>query len=370
MKGHPGIFPGVVALFLLLSLLIAPAQAQAPQPPEPRLPAAESAPGAASAAPPLGAVLDQGDQGGAVTPGEDWQVYYHAATGKARFLTTRSGRPIQQPGLLPAGSTPEAAARNFLGVYGEMFGLRDAAQELKLLKERTLEQEAGYTTRRHYLRFQQLHQGIPILGGELIVQMDADLNVVSVSGELLPDLALGAEPFVGAESARQKALQVVAEEYGLTPDDLQTTAPELWIYNPLLLGAPGLREDSLVWRVEITSRELLPIRELALVDAGRGLVSLHFNQADSAKDRAVYDNENDASYGLPGNGPLREEGDLATGVNDVDNIYDYAGFTHDFYSSRYGRDSLDGKGMKLVSTARYCPSVASCPYNNAFWNGT
>src|SRR3712207_8284295 len=34
-----------------------------------------------------------------------------------------------------------------------------------------------------------------------------------------------------------------------------------------------------------------------------------------------------------------------------------------------GRDSLDGAGMALVSTVRYCPTPSECPYQNAFWDG-
>jgi Zn-dependent metalloprotease len=369
-------FFSIAIIFLLMpGLLSSPAQAQTPPPPDPQLPGAEVTPAPPSEAPSEEGTGDLRGPGGAGAPDEDWQIYSHTTTGKARFLTTRSGNPIQQPGFLPAGSTPEAAARNFLGVYGDLFGLSDSTVELKLIKESNLEQEEGdSTSMRHFVRFQQLYQGTPVLGGELIVQMDADLNVLSVNGEALPGLALETTPFIDAESASQKALQVVAdeyiEEYGVAPDDLQATEPELWIYNPLLLGAPGLREDSLVWRMEVTARELLPIRELVLVDAGRGLVKLHFNQIDAAKDRAIYDNQNNPSYGLPGNGPVREEGDLGTGVADVDNAYDYSGFTYDFYSSRHGRDSIDGKGMKLASTVRYCPSGGPCPYANAFWNGT
>jgi len=365
-------FSIVLVYALLLCLLSGTAQAQ--MPPDPQLPAAEGSPAWEAESPPVGDMSDQGGSSAGALD-EDWQIYSNPATGKARLLTTRSGQSIQQPGFLPAGSTPEAAARSFLGVYGDLFGLSGSPDELKLIKASALEQEeGGGTPLRHFVRFQQLFQGIPVLGGELILQMDADLNVVSVNGELLPDLAVETTPYIDAENARQKAVQAVADEYsaayGVAPEDLQTTDPELWIYNPLMLGAPGLREDMLVWRMEVTAKALTPIRELVLVDAGRGLIELHFSQIDTAKYRAIYDNQNNASYGLPGNGPVREEGDPATVTADVNNAYDYSGFTYDFYSSRHGRDSIDGVGMRLVNTVRYCDPSQPCPYANAFWNGT
>ena len=78
-----------------------------------------------------------------------------------------------------------------------------------------------------------------------------------------------------------------------------------------------------------------------------------------------------ATAGLPGTGPVRIEGQGATGVADVDLAYDYAGDVYNFYLNNHGRDSLDGAGMQLISTVRYCdpdPTTA-CPYDNAFWNG-
>nr|WP_169302681.1 hypothetical protein [Thermobaculum terrenum] len=41
---------------------------------------------------------------------------------------------------------------------------------------------------------------------------------------------------------------------------------------------------------------------------------------------------------------------------------------YDFYYSRFGRDSLDGAGMPIVSTVRYCPDDYECPYEDAFWS--
>src|SRR4030095_12530362 len=39
----------------------------------------------------------------------------------------------------------------------------------------------------------------------------------------------------------------------------------------------------LVWRMDVTSKEIgMPIRELVLVNAQRGNISLHFNQVDMA----------------------------------------------------------------------------------------
>lgn len=298
------------------------------------------------------------DQLGQVTQGRV-QVSYHAQTGKVRFIGTDAQHPISQ-----AGAQPEQAARAFLGAYGQLLGLNDEAEELRVM--RSTAADAG----RSFLRFQQVYQGTPVLGGELIVQMDAAKNVVSVNGEILPAPKVNTVAGIGVDEARRKALEMAVKQYGLTPGALTTTEPELWIYDPALLGAPGPRMTALVWRVEVKAGELDPVKELVLVDAHSGIVHLHFNQIETAKYRRIYDNLNDSSYGLPGRGPVRVEGQGAMGITDVDKAYDFAGDVYDFYARFHGRDSLDGAGMQLISTVRYCEQGQTCPFANAFWNGS
>jgi bacillolysin len=333
----------LAASLLLAASLTAPAQAGPPPP------------GSSDA--PLVEQLNRESQG-------ILRISYHAETGKVRFIGASPARPIPQPTLLAAGASPEMAARGFLAVYGQLFGLRDEAQELTVMEERLADDG------RSFVRFQQVYRGMPVMGGELIVQMDAGKNVVSANGEVLPDLVLDPTPKINASRAKQTALRLVAKYHQLELDELTASEPELWIYNPALLGGPGLRVSTLVWRMEVTAVELLPIRELVLVDAQRGSVALHFNQVDTARNRHIYDNQNNPFYGLPGLGPVRSEDGGATGVVDADKAYDYAGDTYDFYYTHHGRDSIDDAGMSLISTVRYCPNSSYCPYENAFWNGS
>ncbi len=350
MKAKLRLIAVVLGMWLLLAgNLIQPAQAQPPaQTPPPPKSSDQT-------------LIDrlQGETGGAV------RISYHAGTGKVRFMGTSPGRGVARAAGLEIGASPEAAGRGFLATYGQLFGLQDPAQELVVMRQRAA--DGGRT----FVRFRQVYQGIPVLGGELIVQSDAGRNIVSANGEILPGLELDSRPRVDAETARQQAREKVAKDYGLSLNELTTTQPELWIYNPILLGAPGPYRSSLVWRMDVSPLDLTPIRELVLVDAHRPAVVLHFNQIDAAKSRLIYDNNNSWMLGLPGNGPVRTEGQGPTGIMDVDNAYDYAGYTYDFYWNQHGRDSIDGAGMGLISTTRYCrPKPSPCPMVNAFWNGS
>jgi Zn-dependent metalloprotease len=280
---------------------------------------------------------------------------YHTETGKVRFIGTEPGRPIAQPQGFVEGATAEQAAQHFMSAYGPLFGLTDASQELAVLRSRS--DDAG----RAMVRFQQVYQGIPVVGGEIIVNMDAARNVTSANGEVLPDLAIDTAPVLSAEAAQQIALAKVSREYGLAAETLAATPPELWIYNPMLMGGPGIRLTSLVWRMEVSPVELSPVRELVLVDARIGLVVLSFNQIDAALHRRTYTANNGST--LPGT-LVCEDPTACTYDDDATHAHTYAGHTYNFYATNHGRDSIDDKGMIIVSTVHF-----QSGYANAFWNG-
>ncbi len=107
---------------------------------------------------------------------------------------------------------------------------------------------------------------------------------------------------------------------------------------------------------------------MVLVDASSGAVVLNVDEIAEGLNRTVCDALNTTSQ-VPCVTPVRSEGGAATGPPDVDLAYDFAGKTYDFYLSRFARDSLDGAGLPLNSTVRYCDPVEPCPLQNAFWNG-
>ena len=61
---------------------------------------------------------------------------------------------------------------------------------------------------------------------------------------------------------------------------------------------------------------------------------------------------------------VRREGDPPVADPTVNEAHEGAGETYALYRAVYGRDSLDGQGMKLVSTVHF-----DVDFNNAFWNG-
>lgn len=81
------------------------------------------------------------------------------------------------------------------------------------------------------------------------------------------------------------------------------------------------------------------------------------------KHRLIYDLQGRNFSALPGK-LVRSEGQGRTKDPAVNEAYDHSGATYDFYRDVFNRNSLDDKGMSLISSVHLLRKL-----NNAFWNG-
>jgi len=206
--------------------------------------------------------------------GEGIRRDYHGETGKLSFIGADPDSPIEIPGAMVQGLSPTSRSNEILAVYGREFGLSNPSQDLQLSSVQS--QDNG----RSSTRYQQVHQGIPILAGEIIVNQDSRGRLLSMSGEISPDLSISVEPALTSREAADLALGAISKQYGLDPSDLSANNPERWIFDERLLR-PSARPVELVWRSEVSGVDRMDIRELVLINAQTGGVSLHFNQVDT-----------------------------------------------------------------------------------------
>jgi Zn-dependent metalloprotease len=108
------------------------------------------------------------------------------------------------------------------------------------------------------------------------------------------------------------------------------------------------------------------LRSLATTERLRGHrdVLSHFaavGLATGTKRRTIYDAQNQTN--LPGK-LIRGEGAPDSSDTAVNEAYQYAGNTYDFYMNAYQRNSVDDNGLRLDSTVHYDQD-----YDNAFWDG-
>jgi|GEM_PF-2114998 len=195
-------------------------------------------------------------------------------TGKLSFIG--NGDPIFVPGVSDVkGMPPQERAMGIANAYGKEFGLKNPSQELKLLKSQK------NANGNDIVRYQQLYEGIPVIAGEVIVNMNANGELISINGEVSSDLRLDTKPQVTAQDARKAALAEITKLYKVDEKELAATNPELWIFDESLLKASA-RLAELVWRMEVTDKNgTQPIREMILVNAKMGNVSFHISQVDA-----------------------------------------------------------------------------------------
>ena len=285
-------------------------------------------------------------------------------------VRTPAGRPIARPADITRAASPAVAARGYLKRYGAKFHLSDPARQTRVGRVTT-------TGRGHHVvRTQQVAQGLPVIGGELVVTTDAANNLVSITGETAASAPRSFIPAVSAAQAAELALDRVGRAEDVSASSLRASAPELSVYDASLLG-PGSSVARLVWRTEVGNG--LDVRHYTLVDAQRGAVVLDFSMINEAKELHVCDRANvvdpapdcadpaDRSFVAATDSGALPPGD--PGAVDVNAAFDNSFDFYDFLSTELGRDSLDDAGMALRSTVRYCDD-GGCPMDNAFWNGS
>lgn len=284
------------------------------------------------------------------------QVRPGPTPGAVGFVGTEPGRPLR-----PGGGDPTEAAVAFADRYAPALG----AAGTDLVAAGTTPRLDGGVA----VRFQQEVDGTPVFGAQASVQVNGDGAVLSSLADL--STRAGEAPTgapVDATEARAAALAAVAKSTNVDAAALAADEGETWVYDPTVVGPPSPFGVRLTWRFEVTSADP-PVRQVVLIDAATGTVALSFSRLDQARDRRVCDfagrpTAEDPTCTAPYD---RTESQGPTGVADVDAAHDHSGRTYDFFQSRFGRDSLDGEGVPIVSAVGFCEG--SCPYANAYWNG-
>lgn len=283
------------------------------------------------------------------------------------FLRAIGASPGQhfppEPGM--AGKSPELIARNFLSTQGRLFGIQST--------------NASYVTKRnrenngrHYVRLQQSHRGIPVVAAEVTVQvnnlggLDCVLSDLSVEVQSLDTNLTALSPTLSTSEAIAKAKGAFPTE---SPVNIRSTTPRLAIFSPAVMDETGA--PVLVWDLEVSSQTLLEANARVLVNAANGQLVRVWTQIHSALNRQIFDANTTTND--PGT-LVRAEGQVASGISDADNAYTFLGETYNFYKNVHNRDSLNGGGMTLSATVRYCSpngtNAPSCPPPNlAFYSG-
>ena len=130
-------------------------------------------------------------------------------------------------------------------------------------------------------------------------------------------------------------------------------------------GTPDEREAAL--RALAASASIRTRRSIVgslMRTVGVAGVAPEFLAPQTGAHNTVYDVQHGGRSSLPGH-KVRADGDPPASDDAVNEAFDGAQATYDFYKGVFGRDSVDGQGMELVSSVHY-----GVGFDNAFWNGS
>ena len=311
-----------------------------------------------AAAPVTAAAAPQDDRG-ALLADADGEL-----TLRPGFVGVPATTSVDDPAVTRA--TPVlAAARAHLARYGATIGA-DPAQLVVRGTSRTV---AGQDS----VRFAQEVDGVPVIGGEVVVVLRPDRELASALATV-SSRAVVATTAVSQAAAAATARAVAARSAEVPVSAVDATSEGRWLLDPQVLGASARLGTHTVWRFDVGDGAA--VRRLVLVDVRTGSVVMNADAIESI-DRVVCDSANVpvASSSPCTAGFARVEGGPASGVTDVNSAFEFAGAVSDFYDQIGGIDLTDALGIsvggvkKLAATVRFCYLSKPCPYANAFWNG-
>jgi bacillolysin len=267
-------------------------------------------------------------------------------SGKVTFIGKGREQPVNGLNNIlgySATTNDEKNASTLLQTFGHSFGLSNPKAQMQVMRK-DMGKDMGLV---HY---QQMHGGIPVIGGELVVSM-VKHKFNSMNGEVSQNLPQLTTPGISTDVAIATAKLLVQQQYGLydPQNPLETTTPELQIYDPKLLDTGDKNGPTrLVWRIEISpANGPSDIHEIVFVDAQTGSIALNFNQTGEIKNRVTKALSNGTlyTYCVETTNCMSDNAFF----QDVVYAHRYAGDTYDFYANYLGRDSYDNKGSAIIS---------------------
>jgi len=317
------------------------------------------------------------------------------ADGHVSFAGT-AGAVIDNPAVTRSTSVT-AAARAHLGRYGAALGTDRPGTSL--VQRQVTHDVAGGDV----VHFSQRVGGLPVVGGDVVVSLDSDRELVSLSSTMSSATRVAPARVDEARAAGLARTVVATSARTRDVENIQLAREGRWVLDSAVTGTPSPGVAT-VWRFQVTAGSAH--RELFVDDqTGAVLLDMDANQTVVAPgtkvsadrsgplpsaagaigapvNRIVCDNGGveldhlaaDVPCPSASSTPARVEGDPETNNDDVDEAYDNAGAVSDFYAS-LGIDLTEligadiGGGEKaLAQTVRVCYDDW-CPFENAFWNG-
>lgn len=213
-----------------------------------------------------------------------------------------------------------------------------------------------------YYHFNQTLNGVPIDGAELVLQIDKDLNLQSISGkyDTLVDIDT---------TASMDADQTLTDFLNLRTDGNKDTT-KIYEGPELVVFTDKNQNQSLTYRSKVRYIHVDGGQAFDefYIDANSGVLLQEYTQIHSSLDVSVYEGVECDQFP----GELRRNSPTPTGNKVVDKAYDFLADSYNFYKLMFNRDSYDlnGGAIKMTVNAQfYDQQSRRCSGLNAFYTG-
>ena len=229
------------------------------------------------------------------------------------------------------------------------------------------------------VRSEQTVDGVPVFGGQVVMSLDDDQDVVSIDAATT-DATEVHDAVVSEARARRTALAVGRQGTPGRAGTLSVTDRGRQLYDPALVHVSDPGGVRPVWQFEVTQRLRHPRDGAGRHRPRRGRAALQRRPGDQPAASVTTPTSPPADERRPARARSavdRTGGRCASPVAEVNEAYDNLGVTSDAYAELDGIDLTETIGTTVAGPRSGCwPRCAGasaddpCPYPNAFWDGT
>lgn len=284
--------------------------------------------------------------------------------------------PSSVKGTASAALLHREAADRFISENLGAIGLSDPSSELVAIPSAT--DELGMS----HIRYEQKHLGVPVLGGEMVLHVNAAGEITFVTMGLADGLPSSVIPSISGTSASRIARAQAAIDAGKNTKLLALPARLYILPLGMIQNAPA-SNTFLAWEIKVWDPEQRGgFSTTYYINAANGAVALELSNKNqlnrSAYDCAggtcrldSYNSTYNYYFGRSESAPLRGPSPITLYLNtttpstDVDDLHASLGAVHDFVSESFGINGANNVGG---SSTGLSPNDQSRGY--AHWNSS
>lgn len=305
-------------------------------------------------------------------PRADSKVRRDTVSGRVHTVTGTSQAPTSTPFDVRIRTLTDAevsssmmvtVAKKIMSQSGRQFGVGNVLRELNVTSVKT--DSLGMK----HVGFEQVYRGIPVFAAELIVHINADNTLSSITGAFVPRINIPTRPMIGEDVALEAAEAIYQVEH----PQYQLQSVKLVILSTELLENKAFNQQPLLaYAVNLAATDPAA-DDILFIDANSGELVYQLNQLRQLS-REVKDCSYNPSSGacymdVVSNGYRygRSEGQSECGLHpefqslwcdypalatpktcpanyDTDEAYDNLGIIHSYYTTTFGRDGANDQG--------------------------